>query len=284
MHLSLNIDDDSAPEDYLERLMQARLASFWRSFTPQQGAEYEEMVAEERFEKFCSEFLVHLPPVFALEPSEKWDERLQKLPLQRQALHIAIFYSLCHNFRSVLWREPAQVQSLPAYKQVLVASQKQTLAAAALKMLDGVSKLHALLGRAHTRFASIILPTFEAAIILVSLTMDARFPGNTMGNDGPLQTLNTDPLGRDKAHVTRERCLRAVQEAQARLEMLAEVSNMAKVSARTVARSVAKMLSSTWNGGSSGNGAQAALLELELCGGGDGDMGQATLVDLDQSC
>jgi hypothetical protein len=240
------------------------------------------MVAEERYEKFCSEFLMHLPPVFALEPSEKWDERLQKLPLQRQVLHIAIFYSLCHNFRSVLLREPAQVQSLPAYKQVLVASQRRTLAAAALKMLDGVSKLHALLGRSHTRFAAIILPTFETAVILVSLTMDAHFPGNTMGDNRPLHTLNADPLGWEKAHMTRERCLRAVQEAQARLEMLAEVSNMAKISARTVAHSMAKMLSTTSNGDSSGDGAQAALLGLDnLCGGGDVDMGQTTLVDLD---
>jgi hypothetical protein len=241
MHLAPNVDDANAPEGYSERLMQARLANFWRSFAPRQGAEYEAMVAEERYEKFCSEFLTHLPPVFALEPSEEWDERLQKLPLQRQILHVAIFASLCDNFRPVLLREPSQVQSLPAYKQVLVASQRRTLAAAALKMLDGVSKLHALLGRSHTRFAAIILPTFEAAVVLVSLSMDGQFPGTNLGDDGPLHTLDVDPLEWEKAHLTRDRCRRAVQEALARLEMLAEVSNMAKAGARTLARLMAKM-------------------------------------------
>lgn len=80
MHFASNVDDANAPEGHSERLMQARLANFWRSFAPRQGGEYEAIVAEERYEKFCSEFLTHLPPVFALEPSEEWDERLQKLP------------------------------------------------------------------------------------------------------------------------------------------------------------------------------------------------------------
>ena len=220
MHLSLDINNESPPDDFLERLMQARLANFWRAFVPRQGADHHEMMAEERYEKFCSEFLPSLPPVFALEPSDKWDQRQQNLPLQRQVLHVAIFHSLCQNFRSVLLRKPAEVQNLPAYKQLLVASQRRALAAAALRMLDGVSKLHVLLGRSHTRFAAIILPTFEAAIILVSLIMDAEFPDLTMSNVTYSQTLNADPLGWEKAHMTRERCLRAVQEAQARLECL----------------------------------------------------------------
>ena len=241
MHLAPIVDDTDAPESYSERLLQARLANFWRSFGSNQGAEYEATVAEERYEKFCSEFLTHLPPVFALEPNEAWDERLQKLPLQRQILHVAIFDFLCHNFRPVLLRESSQVQGLPAYKQVLVASQRQALAVAALKMLDGVSKLHALLGRSHTRFTAIILPTFEAAVVLVSLTINEQFPGTNLGDDGPLRTLDVDPLGREKAHLTRDRCWRAAQEALARLEMLAEVSNMAKAGAHTLARLMAKM-------------------------------------------
>jgi len=244
MHLTPNVDDADAPEGYSERLMQARLAGFWRGFPPKQGAEYEATVAEERYEKFCSEFLTNLPPVFALDPCEEWDEQLPKLPLQRQMLHVAIFDSLCHNFRPVLLREPSQVHSLPAYKQVLITSQKRALAAAALKMLDGVSKLHAMLGRSHTRFAAIILPTFEAAVVLVSLTMDRQFPGASLGEDGPLRTLDVDPLGWERAHLTRDCCRQAAQEALARLEMLAEVSNMAKAGAGALARLIMKMPSS----------------------------------------
>ncbi|KAF2490009.1 hypothetical protein BU16DRAFT_168514 [Lophium mytilinum] len=242
MHLTPDIDDADAPEDYSERLLQARLASFWRSLAPKQGAKYDATVAEERYGKFCSDFLPHLPPYFALEPSKEWDERLPKLPLQRQILHVAIFDFLCQNFRQVLLREPSQVQSLPAYKQVVVASQKRALAAAALKMLEGVAKLHALLGASYTRFAAVILPAFEAAVVLVSLlTMDQRFPGADLGDDGPLRALDVDPLGWEKAHLTRDRCYQATQQALARLEMLAEVSNMAKAGAGTLARLVANM-------------------------------------------
>lgn len=244
MHLGPHVDDADAPESYSERLMQARLANFWRSFPPRQGAEYEATVAEEWYEKFCSEFLAHLPPVFALESSKEWDERLERLPLQRQILHVAIFDSLCHNFRPVLLREPSQVQSLPAYKQVLVASQKRALAAATLKTLDGVSKLHAMLGGSHTRFTAIILPSFEAAVVLVSLIMDVHFPGTNLGEDGLPRALDVDPLGWEKAQLTRDRCHRAVQEALARLQMLAEVSDMAKAGANTLARLMAKIPSS----------------------------------------
>lgn len=249
MLLGPNVDDAGVPDDYLERFMQARLANFWRSFAPRQGADYDALVAEERYEKFCSEFLIQLPPVFALKPSEEWDERLQKLPVQRQMLHVALFDYVCHNFRPLLLREPSQVQTLPVYKQVLMASQRRTLAAAALKMLDSVSKLHALLGRSHTRFASIILPTFEAAVVLVSLTMDEQFPGiptaaTNLNLDLDLENErngHADPLAWGKAHLTRDYCRRATQEALARLEMLAEVSNMAETSAHTLARLMAKM-------------------------------------------
>ncbi|KAF2826266.1 hypothetical protein CC86DRAFT_350840 [Ophiobolus disseminans] len=241
MYLSPNLDDAEAPEGYSERLMQARLADFWRSSAPPQNAEYEATIAEEKYEKFGSEFLKHLPLVFALEPCERWDKRLQKLPLQRQMLHVAIFDSICYNFRPVLLHEPSQLQSMPAYKQVLIVSQKKALAAAALKMLDGVSRLHTMLGSSHTRFAAIILPTFEAGVVLVSLTMDKNFPGASLGDVGPLRPLNVDPLGWEKVHLTRDRCHQAASEALARLEMLAEISNMAKAGAATLARLMAKV-------------------------------------------
>ncbi|OCK74320.1 hypothetical protein K432DRAFT_386876 [Lepidopterella palustris CBS 459.81] len=234
MHLAPNIDDADAPEGYSERLIQARLANFWRSFTPGQGAEYDEAAAEERYEKFCTDFLATLPPVFALKPSEEWDERLQILPLRRQILHITIFDCLCYNFRPVLLRGPNHVQSLPTYKQVLLSSQRKALAVAALKVLDGVSNLHVLLGGSYTRFAGIIFPTFEAAVLLVGLCMDVDFPGQC--EDGPPSTLDIDPLGSGKSHVTRGRCRQAVHDALTRLRTLAEVSNMAKVGARTLAR------------------------------------------------
>ncbi|OCK76854.1 hypothetical protein K432DRAFT_334944 [Lepidopterella palustris CBS 459.81] len=241
MHVEPHVNEADVPECFTERLILARLVKFWRSFPSRPGAEYEATEAEERYDKFCREFLAQLPPVFALDFSKEWDERLERLPLQRQTLHIAIFDFLCHNFRPVLLCEPSQVQSLPAYKQVLVASQRKALAAATLKTLEGVSKLHSMLGGSHTRRTAIILPTFEAAVVLVGLIMDVNFPGASMGEDGLPRALDVDPLGWEKAQLTRDRCYRAAQEGLARLQMLAEVSDMARAGANTLARLIAKI-------------------------------------------
>ncbi|KAK2760574.1 trascription factor [Colletotrichum kahawae] len=216
---------------------QARLASFWRGFLPRR--EYDATVAEATYERFCNEFLTTLPPAFALESSTQWDERLPMLPLQRQNLHTTIFESLCCNFRPVLLQNPACLDRLPVYKRVLLFSQRRALAVAALRVLESVSKLHTILGGCHTRFVGIIFPTFEAAVLLVGLCMDSDFPGKS--EDGPLTTLSIDPLGLGKAHVSREQCLRAVDDALARLRMLAEVSNMAEVAAQTLTQLLSKM-------------------------------------------
>ncbi|KAF3809598.1 putative transcription factor sol4 [Colletotrichum gloeosporioides] len=237
MHLSPNVDDADAPEEFSERLIQARLASFWRDFLPRR--EYDATVAEATYEKFCNGFLATLPPAFALDSSTQWDERLPMLPLQRQNLHTTIFESLCCNFRPVLLQNPACLNRLPVYKRVLLSCQRRALAVAALRVLESVSKLHTILGGCHTRFVGIIFPTFEAAVLLVGLCTDIDFPGKS--EDGPLTTLRIDPLGTGKARVSRDQCLRAVDDALARLRMLAEVSNMAQVGAQTLTQLLSKM-------------------------------------------
>jgi hypothetical protein len=203
------------------------------------------VAAEERYDRFCREILATLPPEFALVNATcVWDKQVQRLPLQRQMLHVAIFDSIRHNFAPVLMLAPAQVQSWSVYKQVLVSSQRRALAAAALRMLDSVSKLHALLGRSHTRFTAVVQPTFEAGVMLGSLVLDDQFLGTPTNLDmdaGNEQIGQDDPLAWEKAHVTRERCRRAAQNALLRLEMLAEISNLAKVGAGTLARLMAEV-------------------------------------------
>ncbi|KAL7623510.1 hypothetical protein AAE478_007193 [Parahypoxylon ruwenzoriense] len=233
MRLGSDIDDVDAPEDFTERILQARLATFWRSFGPRQGTEYDLTIAEERYQRFCSEFLSTLPPAFALPPNREWDDRLPMLPLQRQLLHMKIFDSICWNFRPILLIKPYHILNLPHYKRVLLSSQKKTLAVAALSVLEVVSALHSMLGASHTRFAGIIFHTFEAAVLLVSLCMDHDFPDEG-GERRPSAPSIADPVGGGAA-VTRDRCMEVAQDALGRLRMLAEVSNMAEAGARTLA-------------------------------------------------
>lgn len=150
---------------------------------------------------------------------------------------MAIFESLCYNFRPVLLGGLAE-------QPMLVASQKRALAAAAVMVLDGVAKLHTMLGNSHTRLPTIIMPTFEAAVVLMSLLMDVNFPGTTSSADAPPRPLDIDPLGETEALLTRNQCRQAVKQANTRLDMLAEVSNMAKVGASTLGSLAARLSSS----------------------------------------
>ena len=242
MHLVPDLDDPDAPDGFTERILQARLADFWRSFEPsRKSAEYNMIVAEERYEKFCSEFLAALPSAFALHPNKEWDERLPMLPLQRQHFHFTIFDTLCHNFRPALLQDPGLVQALPRYKQVLLSSQRKALAVAALNVLKGIAALHAMMGGSHTRFSGIPFATFEAAVLLVYLCAHPDFPGE--GGDSRPVAIKADPLAAGMLSVTHDECIRAVEDALGRLRMLAEVSNMAEVGARTLAKLMSK---ATW--------------------------------------
>ncbi|KAL9109923.1 MAG: hypothetical protein Q9227_005446 [Pyrenula ochraceoflavens] len=220
-------EDADAPESFTERILQARLAEFWRSLGPFPNTKYDLTLAEERYERFCSEFIPTLPPAFSLQANKEWDICLSILPLQRQLLYMSIFESICSNFRPVLLLESSDILNLPLYKQVLLSSQRKALAAAALNELDAVATMHALLGSSHTRFASIIFHTFEAAVPLVCLCMDCDFPA-----DGGKNSQNMGNL----TSVTRERCMQAADNALSRLQMLAEVSPKADAGARTLSQ------------------------------------------------
>ncbi|EHA24756.1 hypothetical protein ASPNIDRAFT_182044, partial [Aspergillus niger ATCC 1015] len=104
-----------APEDFTERLMQVRLGRFWRSFGSRRNLPYDPTHGEQRYERFCAEYIPTLPPAYALNPDRRWDGQLPKLPMQRQLLYIAIFDSVCWNFRPLLLLKPGQVTSLPPY-------------------------------------------------------------------------------------------------------------------------------------------------------------------------
>lgn len=239
---------------FTERLLQARLADFWRRIVPTTGAEYDMMVAEERYEQFCREYLAELPPAFALQPNEAWDKRVTKLPLQRQLLHIAIYDSLCWNFRPLLLRLPHE-QTLPAYKRMLLDSQKKALVVAGLHVLEGVSRLHAMLGGCHTRFAGLVFSTFEAAVLLVYLCTDPLLFRHDDDDDPPQPPAASDAKSGGKppdplragtrSSVSRDGCMEAVQGALDRLRMLANVSHMADVGASTLTQLLSKASTTT---------------------------------------
>lgn len=237
---AVDLQSSDAPNVFTERILRARLAQFWRTNRPPRGPEWDVIAAEERYEEFCSTFLQALPPAFALEPDKQWDERLPSLPMQRQLLHIAIFELLCWNFRPTLMQQPDEIGRLPLYKQIMMAHAKRALAAAALSLLQSVSNLHKLMGGSHTRFSGIILPMFEAAVPLLCLCSDQSFPGDPIP-EGRWNGRNSNPLCIRIGKVTREECMQATRDASSSLETLSEVSEVAEVGARTLARLISRV-------------------------------------------
>ncbi|KGO47755.1 hypothetical protein PEX1_101380 [Penicillium expansum] len=236
MRLGSDVDDGHGLEEFTERILQVRLTNFWRSMCPTLGSNYDVIVAEERYEKLCSKFLTMLPSAFALQPNKQWDARLPMLAKQREILFISIFESLCYNFRPAILLDASH---LPKYKQVLLSSQQKALAVSALYVLQGVSRLHSLIGGSQTRYTGIIQPTFESAVLLVSLCMNQSFPGDVESHSSRITKV--DPLQAGMANLTRAECIKAIQDALSLLQMLAEVSNMADVGAQSLAKLVHKV-------------------------------------------
>lgn len=275
------------PEEFEERLLQARLVTFWKTLPndsqpilPEQqewcsaSDMYDPAVAEERYERFQKEFLANLPDRFALGPktNKEWDESHPRLPLQRHMLHITIFDSICHNFKRLLLLESSQIRTFPRYKQELVLAHVQTLALAAVKVLDGVSALHSLIGGTYTRCPDIIFYTFEAAVILVCISIkrpDALSSSTSEDDDGKAGVSNSsscdlsvDPVSwTERCSISLERCIQAAKDALRRLEMLAEVSGTAEIGARHLARLIE--LRRSINGGGD-TPAPAAPLSVEV--------------------
>jgi hypothetical protein len=98
MYLVPDRDDSTigsgAPDTFTERLMQVRLTMFWDEHRPGHNSEYDPTKAEEKYEKFGSEFIPMLPSAFALVSNTKWDGKLPHVPMQRPLLYIGIF-DLC---------------------------------------------------------------------------------------------------------------------------------------------------------------------------------------------
>lgn len=235
----LAIDDMKAPDEFAERVLQARLADFWKQHGPIKFTTYDAILAQTRFEALCSEFLAALPPAFALQPIKKWDEQLPKLPLQRELLHISIFDSLCSNFRPLLLQDSAQAEQVPRYLQVLQSSQRQVLAFAALNVLSRASALATMSKSTRMGLPAIIVPTFEAAVTLMSLLTDPVFLEEP--EKGHFNVAQAGLPGIDMTTLNRQACKQAVHDAINILQTHAKASSLAELEAQALSKLVGKV-------------------------------------------
>ncbi|KAA8651285.1 uncharacterized protein ATNIH1004_000166 [Aspergillus tanneri] len=169
MRLAADINDADAPDGFTERVLQVRLADFWKINSVKLGSEHDVILAEER----------------------------------------------------------------------------KSLAVAALNILKGVSSLHIMMGGSQTRFPDIIIPTFEAAVLLAYLCMDPDLLTGECENHQPCPG-KVDPLKSGVASLKRDECMRAVHDAVSRLQMLADISSMAEIGAQALAQLLRKGIGGLW--------------------------------------
>ncbi|KAI1132295.1 hypothetical protein F5Y10DRAFT_231415 [Nemania abortiva] len=228
LRLHLNRDTNE-PDLFTERMLQVQLGRFWRLVGPGKKGHYDPTERERNYERFVLEYVGTLPSAFGLEPDIQWDKKWPKLSLQRQLLHVAVFDSVCWNFRPLLLLKSSYIEALPAYKKVLLRSQKNRLALAALRELDAVTTLHSLVGGSYTRFSAIIFNTFEPCVLLLHLCSNPEFPFDQAEDQDDLLVTMAGKL-------TRAKCLRAAELALSRLNMLSDVSEMATSGAQVLTR------------------------------------------------
>ncbi|KAL5583936.1 hypothetical protein FOVSG1_015287 [Fusarium oxysporum f. sp. vasinfectum] len=223
--------DNDFLEPFLDRILIARLVAFWRNSTPKHDAKYDGIAVEALYSKFCHEFISTLPPAFALQPNREHDEQVPGLPLQRQLLHVNIYFFISLCFRRVLTRDTSQDCYLPNYKRVLLSSHLSFLASVTLRALDCTHILHALMGGSQMRCPVLITSLFEMSLVLVCLCARREVPADE-DDDDPHVAVGGDQHGISTEVPTRGRCLQTLQKALETLQMLADVSDMAEVGAR----------------------------------------------------
>ncbi|KAI1318725.1 hypothetical protein F5Y16DRAFT_414385 [Xylariaceae sp. FL0255] len=155
-----------SPDSFLGRRLEAQLAKFRLCRGQEISTAYDPISSEEWFEKFCTEFLPQIPDTYALLADGHWDKQVGDLPRQRELFHVALYESVCCNFRGLLKMDPKRMQSLPSYKRSLVLQHCHLLQEAAMGLLEKVSLFHQRLGFQQTRFQLLLLHYFEGSLYL----------------------------------------------------------------------------------------------------------------------
>ena len=266
MRLVSNSNNNTLPDAFLERTLQAELAKQWYSTLHElnsQSSNYDPVAAEEHYDRLWREFISTLPAPFDLDsPCKQWDKLSPKLACQRQMLRISIFSLLCNIYRSLLLLKQSQVDAMPRYKRDMIPRHRTRLINAATCLLDSVAQLHSEMGGNQTRFFLISFYTFEPAILLgvylLSVSkINFHAPGAPEYGKQPVldhADMMKSPISSSSQLPTEECCRQEISKALKRLDMLREVSPIAELGAQKVHQMVAHLDQARARQGSEPNG------------------------------
>lgn len=221
-----NVSHGDAPNIFCERRLQIDLAKTASEILSSNGGKpcTEPATINKKLEIFTVDLIEKLPPAFRLDdPDERWDEQLPHLRRQRQMFRISVFATICMLLRPMIIIPAKAVRDLSASDRRLVVKHRMSLIDAAIKMLDSVGRLHTLMGGKQNRFFLLSFFTLEPAVLLGIYLMTPKC--------GTKESRQGSSASHGIAAEEREMWkhgLQKMEEAVARLNILSEVSSIAR--------------------------------------------------------
>ena len=234
--------DVNAPNIFCERILQIELAKIaFDLLTSNNGKpSADPVVIKNHIKRLNEEFLDRLPPAFRLHgPDEQWDDDLPNLKRQREMFRISVSAVMCMLLRPIIIMSASQARTLSSSDRNLLAEHRTSLFDAAVEMLESVERLHMLMGGKHNRFFLLSFFTFEPAALL-GMHLSTQNFSKTEGE----QRLSALLAIGENAMAAQDRWKlgwKKMKEAVARLEMLSEVSSIAKTGLKVLKKLMTKM-------------------------------------------
>ena len=228
--------DENVPSIFCERKLQIQLSTIAAELLSTNNGKpsTDPATISMHIERLNFELIDKLPPAFRFhDTDEKWDDKLPHLKRQREMFRISVFATMCMLLRPMVIMPASQNNALSASDKALVAKHKESLADAAMEMLNSVGKLHTLMGGKQNRFFLLSFFTLEPAallgIYLLSSNIDSR-----LGRQNGCRSAT-----RDQERWQQGR--KAMEESVTRLRLLSEVSSIARTGLKVLTKLFSKI-------------------------------------------
>lgn len=240
--IGTQISDTNAPNVFCERRLQIELTNIaFQMLTSDHGRpSTDPVIIDKHIRRLKEEFIEQLPPAFRLHnPDEKWDDELPNLKRQREMLRISIYVTTCSLLRPVIVQSPGEAQTLSTADRDLVAEHRASIVDVTIEMLESVGRLHMLMGGKHNRFFLLSFFTLEPAVLLGMCLMNPQ-AGKKRGKQGSSASV-AFPGNQSADEEQWKRGRKSMGEAAARLQMLSEVSSIARIGVKVLNKMVANI-------------------------------------------
>ena len=239
--IGTQISDVDAPNVFSERGLQIKLTKIsFTLLTSNDGKpSTDPVIIGKHTRRLKEELLDELPPTFRLyDADEKWDEKIPNLRRQREMFRISVFATICLLLRPVIVQPPSDARALSPSDRKLVIELRTSLTDATIEMLESVRRLHILMGGKHNRFFLLSFFTLEPAVLLGMCLIKLDI-WKTVGKQGSASATSRGNTLVDQDRLKQGR--KKMDEAVGRLEVLSEVSSIARTGLKVLKKIVARL-------------------------------------------